>query len=565
MKRHSVGSISRKTVLLSVAVMALSVVSVHGAPAVTKKTTKKVTTKPAAKATTATKAPAAPASTAAPTTIAASINNIVELAATDGSPLGTVTGSDQNATFTYAMSNAVNTLDPVINTATYSPGWYGQAYEGLIQSNLDGSYSGLLADTFAFEDNGLSLVFKLRKGVKFSDGTPFDAAAVKANIERGKNLPASLTKAALLPIASVEVLDPLTAKFKFARTNAAIVDILSDKAGLMVSPAAFSRADLGIKPVGTGPYRLVGYQVGVQATYERNPDYWGKPGNVAKIVVKTYTDPAASLNALQTGDVDMAVIGGEDVDTAKRAKMTIKTVESPITEHALLNFSTKFSDIRVRKALSYATDRSSIAAFAGVGKPAWQYALPGSNLWDKSVDGMFEYSPFKAKQLLTEAGFGNGFEFSLAYSIRPYTADLAQILQQMWQKAGFKVTLRPLDAVSTVDICITKKQCDALVGNQTTRLDMAALASSTFITGARTNLGPNGLPEIEAAVAEANSTLDDAKRFVAMKKINNLLATLTPYVPIRSVSTLVATRSGVMPFSWTLYSNPQWNTVAIKK
>ena len=554
--------------MITIAVLVFSMADGTGAGAVTKKTTK--TTKTTKKATATTKAAAvtqAPATTAAgpASTIAASINNIVDLQATDGSPLGPVSGADQAATLTFAFANAVNTLDPVINTATYSPGWYGQAYETLIQANLDGSYSPLLAESFAFGDGGVSLTFNLRKGVKFSDGTAFDAAAVKANIERNKTLPGSLTAAALLPIQSVEVVDPLTAKFKFAKTNAAIIDILADKGGIMVSPAAFSRSDLGIRPVGTGPYRLVSYQVGVQIVYERNPDYWGKPGNLARIVVKTYTDAAASLNALKTGDVDMAVINGDDQNDAKRSGLTLKTVQSPLTEHALLNFSTKFADIRVRRALSYATDREQIAGFAGVGKPAWQYALPGSNLWDPSLDNLYELSPFKAKALLAEAGFPNGFEFTLTYSARPYTADLAQILQQQWAKAGFKVTLRPLDATAVVDLCISKKQCEALIGNQTTRLDMAALASSTFISGARTNLGPNGLPDVEAAVNEANSTLDDAKRFAAQKKINSILANQTPDVPIRSVPTLIATRTNVMQFSWTLYNNPQWNTVAMKK
>lgn len=551
--------------MITIAALVFSLIEGTGAGAVTKKTTK--TTKKATATTKAAAATQAPATTAAgpASTIAASISKVVELAAIDGSPLGPVADADQNATLTYAFANAVNSLDPVLNSATYSPAWYGQAYQGLIQANLDGSYAPLLAESFEFADGGLSLVFKLRKGVKFTDGTAFDAAAVKANIDRGQNLPASLIKSALLPIQSVEVVDPSTVRFKFARTNAAIVDILADKAGLMVSPAAFTRADLGIKPVGTGPYRLVSYQVGVQVVYERNPDYWGKPGNLAKIVVKTYTDAAASLNALKTGEVDSAVINGDDLDDAKRSGLTVRVVESPVTEHALLNFSTKFADIRVRKALSHATDRSQIAGFARVGKPAWQYALPGSNLWDPALDGLYEYSPFKAKALLAEAGFANGFEFTLSYSARPYTSDLAQILQQQWAKSGFKVALRPLDATATVDICITRKLCEALIGNQTTRLDMAALASSTFITGARTNLGPNGLPDVEASVIEANSTLDEAKRLAAQKKINTILAIQTPDVPIRSVPTLVASRSNVMKFSWTLYTNPQWETVAMKK
>ena len=423
----------------------------------------------------------------------------------------------------------------------------------------------LLAESFAFGDGGLTLTFNLRKGVKFSDGTAFDAAAVKANIERNKTLPGSLTTAALLPVSSVEVVDPLTVRMRFVRTNAAIIDILADKPGLMVSPAAFTRNDLGIKPVGTGPYRLTSYQVGVQVVYERNPDYWGKPGNLAKITLKTYTDAAASYNAIKTGELDMAVINGDDADDAKRSGLTVKTVDSPVTEHALLNFSTKFSDIRVRRALSYATNRDEIARFARVGAPAWQYALPGSNLWDKSLDRLYEYSPDRAKRILEEAGFGNGFEFTLSFSARPYTSDLGQILQQQWAKAGFRVTLRPLDATATVDICIVRKQCDALIGNQTTRLDLAALASSTFISGARTNLGPTGLPSVEAAVIEANTTLEDAKRIAAQRKINTILATETPYVPIRSVPTLIASRPGVMQYSWTLYSNPQWDTIAIKK
>ncbi len=310
-----------------------------------------------------------------------------------------------------------------------------------------------LATSWTTSKDGLTWTFKLRKGVKFHDDTPFNAEAVRYNFDRflgpEKPLKASLHAAI---IEAVEVVDDSTVRFRLKVPFAFFLNNLAHSASAMVSPAAHKKwgKDLTLHPVGTGPFKFVEWVRGDHITLVRNDDYFDGKARLDKVIVKTVREDSARVLGLEAGDYDLIVrIPPEDVGRLTRQKaIRIDAAQSNRALRIGINASKKpFDNVRVRQAVNYAVDKESIVKNIYQGFAMVIPTMVGPlNTGYAPVKG-YPYDPAKAKRLLAEAGYPNGFKTTLWTPKGRYLKDfeLAQAVQQQLRSVGVEAGLETFE------------------------------------------------------------------------------------------------------------------------
>jgi peptide/nickel transport system substrate-binding protein len=437
--------------------------------------------------------------------------------------------ADTNATVVLRATSDINSYDPALNTATYGVTFLGAVYDSLVKPKPDGTYGAQLATDWAFVDNSSALQMHVRKDVMFSDGTPFNATAVKANLERDKTLKGSTAASELGSVAGVDAVDDTTVKIRLnPGTGATLLDSLSNKPGYMVSPAAFTKPDLGKNPVGTGPFRLATWKVGASVTFDRNPTYWGNKPQVAHIQINILGDDQAAVNALKTGELD-AMVGNYSVasplldDLMATKGVRVKQIPTTAVQNINLNPTRPgLNDQRVRQAISFAIDRVALAKAIGRGAPGDEYAHPDSVFFNPHVTDYYAYNPPKAKQLLADAGYATGLSIEFVVnSAIAVNSDMAQILQQELGAVGIKVAIRAIDGATILQSCFVQSKCDAVIGENASRLDPENEATLLFAPTAVTNYAKATPPDMAPLMKLAEEPTSQAEH---IKRVQDVLA-----------------------------------------
>ncbi len=321
----------------------------------------------------------------------------------------------------------------------------------LIDTNAKLEFVPRLATSWEVSDAGKTVTFKLRPGVKFHDGTPFDAAAVKANIERAKTSKTSRRKSEVKSVASVEVVDPTTVAFKLSEPDAPLLAQLSDRAGMMLSPATFDKP-VGAKPVCSGPYKFVERVQNDRIVLERFADHWEKEKyHFDKVTFRIIPDTTVRLANLRAGQLDMLErLAASDVKSAK-ADASLKVVNIVGLGYQGISINLNNGergktplgqDKRVRQALSLSIDREALnqVVFEGLFEPTAQPFPSSSPYYDKSFP-VPKRDVAKAKALLKEAGVEK-FSFEMQVANSPVDQQVAQVIQAMASEAGIDIRLK---------------------------------------------------------------------------------------------------------------------------
>ena len=293
--------------------------------------------------------------------------------------------------------------------------------EGLIGFNEKMQQIPQLAEKWDASADARVYTFYLRKGVKFHDGTPFNAAAVKANFDRVRNPDNKLRRYTLYKIISqIDVIDDSTVRFTLAEPFGAMIATFAHPAGGINSPAAVAKygKDYMKNPVGTGPYKFEEWVPNDHITLVRYADYWDKnnAAKVDKIIVKPVPEDGTRIAMLQKGDAQFInPVPYSMADLVKNDKnLSLAESESVYTFWVAMNTQRKpFNDVRVRQAMNYAINKEAIikAVLRGHGKLADSPLAP--QVWGYSPVKSYPYDPAKAKALLAEAGYPNGFKVTL--------------------------------------------------------------------------------------------------------------------------------------------------------
>lgn len=345
------------------------------------------------------------------------------------------------------------TLDPGKAAQNYA--WFEElAYEPLIVQRADGTLAPGLATSWSYSGTGnTTFVMRLRPGVKFSDGSALTAQGVVDHLRYVTAAAGQMS--GFLAGDTFTATGPLTVTITARQPNPDFPQILTqdDVIGDVISEKGLrSPALLGTQTFGAGPYRLDPAQTvaGSQYAYVPNPDYFDKASvRWKKVVIKVITDPQSMLNALKTGQVQVAGGDPTTIAAARQAGLTVTATPDLWLGMTLADrggaMARPLADVRVRQALNYATDRAAISAalFAGTGTPTSQIIVPGGYGYVPELAGAYPYDTGKARQLLAAAGYPHGFTLTAVTGEYGGMNLVAQALAQQWQKAG--VTLRVTD------------------------------------------------------------------------------------------------------------------------
>src|SRR6202171_4892595 len=320
----------------------------------------------------------------------------------------------------FAVASTFTTTDPSDANDTLSQAMAKSFYEGLYGFDKDMKMIPVLAESYEVTKDGLTYTVKLKKGIKFHDGTDFNAAAVKVNFDRVTNPDNKLKRYGLYSnIGKTEAVDDYTAKITLKTPFSAFLNNLAHPSGVMISPTAMTKygKDLYANPVGTGPFKFIEWQRTDYLKVAKFDAYWKKGcPKVDTITWKPVVDNNSRAAMMQTGEAHFTFpVPYEQAETLK-AKSELEVVAAPSIVLRYLSMNTQqkpFDNPKVREAIASAINKDALAKVAFNG-----YAIPADGVAPGGVEyalkiGPWPYDVAKAKQLMSEAGFANGFETEL--------------------------------------------------------------------------------------------------------------------------------------------------------
>ena len=338
-------------------------------------------------------------------------------------------------------TNAAAAIDQIVNH---------NIYEGLVMIDPEGNIVPGLAESWEISEDGLVYTFHLRRGVKFHDGHELTAADVIYTFERNKDPATGVPHPEYYePIESIEALDDYTVQFTLSRVTPHFLAILG--LGDSIILPAGAGEELKSRPNGTGPFEFVEWVPGDHITLARFEDYWqeGIP-YLDEVVFKFIPDPSAALAALLAGDVDIVVRMDAAVALTVRETPGFKVISGPqnlVQIMAINNAREPFDDVRVRRAIAYAINKEEViqGSMFGWGTPIGSHLTPVSPYYI-DLNWMYPYDPERAKELLAEAGYPDGFEATLKLP-QPYALHIktGEIIADQLSRVGIQLKLEIIE------------------------------------------------------------------------------------------------------------------------
>lgn len=449
---------------------------------------------------------------------------------------------DDGASVVVAWMGPAQTLDPHLSRAPGELAYTTAIFDRLVQVSADGNeLEPMLAESWEFVDDGSALELRLRPEVSFHDGTPFDAAAVAANIERMQTHPESTVADSVAVVSSVEEVDDLTVRLELDGGGAGLPAIFATNSGMMVSPAAIEEdRDLSLDPgdAGTGPFVAVEMNAGEKVVYERAETYWDdeliRP---ARLEISFIGDGTTRVNGAQSGQLDVAGASGFDASSVlpmiERGELQGQafTIRTPFT----LFFDpavAPFDDPDVRRAINFAIDRTAIAdgLYEGTCAATAQAYPDGHWGHNEAAESAYDFDPDAARTLLEGAG---GVSFTIEVAAGSAHQPMAEAIQQQLEEVGMQVSVSPVPQAETY-ARFASRESSASVLSIIPGVDPSTLLSTTFTGGL--NLLEGGGEEAERIATLAAEGDDPARsqdeRAEIYDEIQQIISDEALYAPV---------------------------------
>jgi peptide/nickel transport system substrate-binding protein len=466
----------------------------------------------------------------------------------------------QGGTLRVAIHLEPTTLDP--QGAIHATGVQINkvVFESLIQLDGNGTARPLLASSWETSADGKAWTFKLRDGVKFHDGTAFDAAAVKFTVDRiiDGSAGGSSSLAFLGPIERAEVVDRLTVRLHFKKPYPALLDGLETGYLAIVSPAAVKKhgKEFGQHPVGTGPYVFESWTRGQQVILKKNPAYaWAPPtmkhqgpGYLDEIVYRFIPEHQTRLATLEKGEVD--VIGrapGPDIGRLredKRFVVYLNMFKGAPTMFLVNAAKPPTNEVAVRQAMLYAMNREAVvkAVTFGISTVASGPLKPSIWSYWKGVEDMYHQDPAKARQLLEQAGWKagsdgirakNGVRLKTIVNVKddPQALDMLQVMQASFKQVGMELEIRPMALAASEDLARKGENGMTFMDWRGTDPDILTLHYHSKNIGGW-NMGWFKDPAVDKLLDDAREEMNRAKRQKLYEDAQKLIMEQAAMVPL---------------------------------
>lgn len=419
-------------------------------------------------------------------------------------------------TLRLATMTVPTSLDPIDAIGSALP-FFQAVYDTLIKRAPDGTYEPMLATEWEYNDAQTALSLTLRDDVEFDDGTPFDADVVKANLERFRD--GGGPNAEYLAGVTVEVVDATHVTLTVEQPNPGLLFYLTDSAGLMANPADFDEEDaLVTTPDGTGPYVLDAEETAIGTTwvYQRRDDYWGEAPDFATVKMQVFDNENAIVNGLKTGQIDSALLQTADQQLAAEEDSSLTFQDVLFDFQGLLLFdrdgvvTPALADPKVRQALNYAVDRETLLDVVRDGRGEVTSQVWGTDTqgYEESLDDYYSYDPEKAKELLAEAGYSDGFTLTLPRVTSIVTDNIAAALRTNFEDVGVTLKWADIEQASALQQIFVEKKFSGMVMN----IGQSAndwIVYSTLIAPGTFNFFGTTDSEIQELATEAGSLPQD--------------------------------------------------------
>ncbi len=465
---------------------------------------------------------------------------------------------------TYAYQADVSNFDPIKGSSGYDHALLWPVYDTLIKFTAELEPEAGLVESWEFPDDH-TLVLTLKEGVTFHDGTPFDAEAVKFNIERinseNSNIP-DLEK-----VERVEVVDEITVELHLSEPDSSILLALSDRGGMMVSPTAVEESgeEFSNKPIGAGPYKMIKHVPNGEIVYEAFEGYWNQDQPyLEKMTVKIMADENTRINALKSGEVDYAfnIQPGNVKSLANDPSITLKA-KTGVAFHMIYVNAAKapLDNKAVRQAFALGINRDALiqALNFGSGEPAYQ-PFP-SEYWAADKNIAIDYNPEKAKEILKEAGMEN-VKIEMSYASGAYDQRLAEAIKSQLSEIGIQVELQAMELTAAVSNYFTEKKVPAFLSLWTGRPDPQMTINNLFGNDSFYNAGKYSTPEIEQLIYQAASSYEQDERALLYGEISQkAVVEEAIIIPLYFQPTTSAMNQSLKGFEPNLLGKPIFSTL----
>ena len=436
-------------------------------------------------------------------------------------------------------------LDPHTVVAAGTKEVMFNVFEGLVKPNSDGDLVPAVASDYTVSSDGLTYTFTLRQGVKFHNGQEVTLQDVLYSLNRcAEEVDGVRLVPALENVAEIKG-EGDTVTITLAEPNFEFLAYLT----LAILPEDYT--EQATKPVGTGPFRFVSRAAQDSVVLERFEDYWGTPAKLDKVTYKINENAESLVLGLQSGALD--VVSHLSTDQVAQLPANEFHVEEGtmnlVQAMYLNNAAAPLDDVRVRQALCYAVDVDQIIdlAFDGYGHPIGSSMYPAfSKYFDDSLTGYYQPDPAKAKELLTEAGYPNGFDLTITVpkNYDPHMATAEVIVEQL-KAVGINAKIDPIEWASWLSDVYSGRQFQAtVVGVDASNMTARALLER-FNSEAGNNFINYNNAEYDELFKKAISSADDAEQTAAYKAMEKNLTENAANVYIQDMSDLVAVRNGI--------------------
>jgi peptide/nickel transport system substrate-binding protein len=450
----------------------------------------------------------------------------------------------QKKTLTIALNQDPDIMDPTLARTYVGRIVFAHMCEKLfeVDENLN-IRPQLAAELPRFTDGGKTVTIKLRSGVKFNDGTPMDAAAVKFSLDRHREMKGSTRKSELALVNEVEVVDPSTVRIRLSKPFVPIVAALAGRSGMPVSPAQARKLDdkFGTAPMCVGPWTMTERIAQDRIVVERSPHYFDPAqARFDKIVFRVIPDDNVRIANLRSGDVDVAqrVDPSDAASLRQEDKFAVVSVTGIGYDGITINIHNKTgkhaprgdlgtplaNDPRVREALELSIDREALnqVAWGGQFTPGCTPLPPNSPFFDKARKCPAR-DVARARKLLADAGLASGYGFEMTIVNNPQERRVGEIIQGMAKEAGFNIALRPAEFASALKESDAGEHAAFLIG-WSGRVDPDAEIHQFHACGASLNQSNVCDEDLDALLNKAREVSDQKERFELYRRAMDRVA-----------------------------------------
>ena len=419
-------------------------------------------------------------------------------------------------------------------------------FEGLMKLNPDGSLYPAVAEKYEVSDDGLTYTFTIRDGIKYHNGQAVTVQDVVYSVEQCKTPDESgaMVEPALQMIEKIETPDERTVVFTISHPDDEFLNYLT----VAVVPADYTEQDT--KPVGTGPFKFVSRTAQDSVVLEKFDEYWGEGAKLDKVTFKIIENADSMVLALQSGAIDFCNHLPTIQATQLSDEFNIVEGSMALIQALYLNNNVEpFNNELVRQALSYATDRKQIIdiAFDGYGTVVGSSVYPTLGKWyDESLSELYPYDVEKAKELLAEAGYENGFDMTITVpSNYPQHVDTAQVLANQYKAIGVNVEIQPVEWATWVSEVYKGRNYQATITGVDAHYPTARAMMERFMSEHSKNFINYNNEDFDSLMNEAIGAGDDTQRTELYIEAQRNLAQHAANVYIQAPADLVAVRKGL--------------------